>query len=834
MRKIPELLVPAGGMEQLKAAVACGADAVYLGGSHFSARAGAENFSDAELREAIDYAHEYGVSVHVAVNTLMYQEEMAEALDFAAKIYGYGADAMIVQDTGLASAVHRCLPGLPLHLSTQGTVTDIYGVRAAEELGAERAILARELSLDEIRKICREKDGMEIEIFVHGAICIALSGQCHMSGVIGGRSGNRGECAQPCRMMYSIGNADRQDMADGYLLSPADMCLLASLRDISDAGVDSIKIEGRMKSPEYVALTTSIYRKYLDMAGSDEKTDSKEYRTDVMKLRQVYSRGPFTDAYLKGRSDAAMMSGASSKNSGIKTGRMLSFNKKKRHASVKLSDDLSIGDGIEIRDGRCSAGNIVTYIRSRSGELLKKAEAGSIVEVGDLRTERGIPADGSDVFRITDKKLTEETRHLYEKPGQRIPVDFTLYAEEGRPARLDAICDADRGRIHVSRESEKALERAEKHAASKSTLAGRLARTGNTPYLCRTADVVIKGKPFTPASLLNELRRDVLNELTAERLNAGRPSADEAASAEKACRKFVAEGRKNSRGGSADSGRVTPSFQLYFYDNGDTWERIKSFAEYAEENGIKDRFSFCLPSYISGKPVTEYRQLMDVLGNLGIRVNIALPTETRRMKTGLAEMMKMLGNLYREDRIDGVLAANAGQLPLIRDAGIPFACDTQMNVMNNFSGDYWFSEGARSVSITDEPDVSSSFSFDGGSYCVSIYGRIPVMYLEHCPVGCHGDRMWHLSGKGAPACGNGRKYFYCRKSSWQMTDRKGASYPVTADSSVCRATVYSHKKIDRVSEVQAFRRRGADIFRINIFDESPEILKNIVYMCQPL
>ena len=246
---VPELLIPAGGMEQLRAAAAAGADAVYLSGTSFNARANADNFRDEDLEAAIKTAHEHGIRVHIALNTLLRTCEMEEALSFARRCRRWGADALILQDRGLTARLREEMPDIALHLSTQGTVYDADGVSEAVKAGFQRVILSRELSLEEIAAVCRQTDA-EIEIFVHGAVCISYSGQCHMSYAIGGRSGNRGTCAQPCRLPYALMRqsgslCEEIPRTDGkYLLSPADMCLLGHLKEIAEAGVGFFENRG--------------------------------------------------------------------------------------------------------------------------------------------------------------------------------------------------------------------------------------------------------------------------------------------------------------------------------------------------------------------------------------------------------------------------------------------------------------------------------------------------------------------------------------------------------------------------------------------------------------
>lgn len=581
-KRIPELLIPAGGPMQLQAAVANGADAVYLSGSSFNARINADNFTDDSLKEAVRFAHEHGVRVHVTLNTLLREDEFSEAVSFAKRCGEYGADALIIQDRALAAELRKQMPGMPLHLSTQGTVYDAAGVEEAYRAGFQRVILSRELSMEEIRRICRACEA-EIEIFVHGAICIAYSGQCHMSYVIGGRSGNRGTCAQPCRLPYTLcRDGMPRDVENGkHLLSPSDMCLADHLGEIAETGVTSLKIEGRMKSPEYVAVVTRIYRKYLDLAA--EGRPQRLTEQDRKELLSVFNRGGMTDAYFCGESGSSLMSRDIPKHRGIPVGNVVSCDRKKGHIDAKLTDTLSVGDGIEVRDGRETCGNVVTYLNDR-GTMLKSAEAGRRVTIGDIKGRVRI---GAQIFKITDKELMKQAEESYRKIPPRLPVYMTLIAEEGMPARLEASSrlwrrDANMQTappvpsalsalpisqvspappvspvqpassvspvqpkvlpvslktapadaleaLHENEEccwisvqitSEEHLERAEKRLPDETAIRKQLSKTGGTPYYLEDLQLKISGAPMISASLLNSLRRDALSALTKKRLEA--------------------------------------------------------------------------------------------------------------------------------------------------------------------------------------------------------------------------------------------------------------------------------------------------------------------------
>lgn len=298
-KKMCELLAPAGGFDALKAAVQSGADAVYIGGNLFSARASASNFDKAQIEQAVEYAHLRGVKLHAALNTLIKQTEFNDAVKYASELYTAGVDALIVQDFGLARCIKQTIPDFELHASTQMTVHNEKDAEILRKSGYKRVVLARELSFEQIRRI-KENVDIEVEMFVHGAICMSYSGQCLFSSILGGRSGNRGRCAQPCRLEYEF-LKNEEKLKKGYLLSPKDMCLIKHVKEIKDAKIDSLKIEGRLKKPEYVAAVVGVYRKYLN---SLKNVTEDDYNA----LLSAFNRSGFTDGYFTALKGAHMMS----------------------------------------------------------------------------------------------------------------------------------------------------------------------------------------------------------------------------------------------------------------------------------------------------------------------------------------------------------------------------------------------------------------------------------------------------------------------------------------------------------------------------------------------
>ena len=487
-----ELLVPAGGPEQFIAAVENGADAIYIGGKEFSARANAENFSDAEAEKAIDYGHLRGVKTYVAMNTLFRDYELGAALEQARKYCAMGADALIIQDLGLGNMIRQEMPELPLHLSTQAGVCDRRGAEAAAKLGYERVVLARELTFDEIKDAVNS--GIEIEVFVHGAMCICYSGQCQLSRFIGGRSGNRGACAQPCRLPYKGG------CGSTYPLSPKDMCLIEEVGMLAEAGVASLKIEGRMKSAEYVAIVTSIYRKYLDMWCREGRVCVSH--EDKENLRQAFNRGGFTKGYFYGDPGEKLMTGNFSKNEGVYVGTIAADS---RGPLVDVHTDMDIikGDYIEIRSKTMQSG-LVTYCSSR-GE--------GIIRLGDIRKE---VKKGDKVFRLTSAKQMEKARSTFEhitfdegRYIRKTPVEMKLQAIAGRPLMLTVKC----GTFEVTAESHVLAEKSKSGKYLRENVLLQLSKTGGTAFEAALITVEEPEPVHAPLSVINSMRRDALTQL---------------------------------------------------------------------------------------------------------------------------------------------------------------------------------------------------------------------------------------------------------------------------------------------------------------------------------
>ncbi len=504
----PELLAPAGGMEALIAAVENGADAVYLGARAFSARGYASNFSKEELEEAIDYAHLRGVKVYVTLNTLLKDGEMKDALKLLSCLREMGADAIIIQDLGLISLARKYLPDLPLHASTQMTLHNSEGVEFLKRLGIERVVLSRELSLEDI-KLIKEKSGIEIEIFIHGALCISYSGQCLLSSLIGGRSGNRGYCAQPCRKKYRLYCDGKQIKTSGsYLLSPRDLNTSSGLSALLEAGIESFKIEGRMKRPEYVAGVVRIYRRLIDRYFENPSgyfVSEEEQET----LTQLFNRD-FTQGYFFENPLAELMSRENPHNRGIPAGTVIGYDRHQNRIRVKLSRTLRLGDGIMVENAETrpeDKGKIISSMYTEKGPVYSAGKG----EVVELPFDSKAPS-GSTVYRTHDKKLMDSLKKQSESGSLRpkIPAFITVTVISGKPIRLE-IKDRDSNAVTV--ESEYLVEKAEKQPTSKAQIKKQLSKLGNTLFEAYKFNVNLEGDIFVPMGQLNELRTKAILQL---------------------------------------------------------------------------------------------------------------------------------------------------------------------------------------------------------------------------------------------------------------------------------------------------------------------------------
>ena len=511
-RAKPEILAPAGSMEGLKAAIAAGCDAVYIGGNRFGARAFANNPDQDEMLEAIAYCHLHDVKLYMTVNTVLKDREIKEALfSYLRPYYEAGLDAVIVQDMGVLRFISRHFPKLAIHASTQMTLTMGKGKEFLEKYHVNRIVPARELTLQELRTM-REETSMELEVFVHGALCYCYSGQCLFSSMLGGRSGNRGRCAQPCRLPYHMTGQNTSE--DAYLLSPKELCNLPYLAEMIEAGIDSFKIEGRMKRTEYTAFVTSMYRKYVDLyfaLGKEKyrehmKKHQKEWEEDLRKLSDLYNREGFTQGYLTGQAGdstqrhpgqkGTMLASKRPKHGGVLVGTVQKVNPKE--VIYKAQKTIHAQDVVEFRNHSLTPSYEYT--------LGEDVPAGTLVTA---RYKKGSKIGiGDQVYRTKNAVLLEEIAQDYLEPNEQVSVQGHCIAKKGQPLSLTVILKGQtvccQGEI---------CQEAQKRAIDESDIRKILQKTGNSPFYFEKLSTEVEENVFLPVGAIKQLRRDAFEQV---------------------------------------------------------------------------------------------------------------------------------------------------------------------------------------------------------------------------------------------------------------------------------------------------------------------------------
>lgn len=490
--KLPELLAPAGSYEIMEQAFQAGADAVYLGGQLFGARAYADNLTEEELLRGIKYARFHHKKLYLTVNTLLKNEEIDRLSAFLKAPYEAGLHAVIVQDLGVAKIIHEQFPELDLHISTQLSVTTPYAANLLKELGAVRIVPARELSMEELIRLKKES-GLEVEVFIHGALCYSYSGHCLFSSMIGGRSGNRGRCAQPCRQRYRLENGE-----EAYYLSPKDLCGLEQVSALAEAGIDSLKIEGRMKKPEYVIAAVQSYRRALDICASGKELDlDGELNLDEEqeKLADIYNRGGFTEGYFHQKNGSQMMSMVRNNHNGVRLGRVCSVSGAK--IEIELERDLNQGDILEVRTQNRAV------IELTSGQ---EGTAGSRVLINGKQL-RSIQK-GDWIYRTKNPQLCQTLLQENQSNELKENINISVILRKGKSAMITAECDNQS--VTVTGET---VTEAVKQPLTKELIMEKLHKMGDNPFVLNEINLDMDEDCFYPMKDFNTLRRQALQEL---------------------------------------------------------------------------------------------------------------------------------------------------------------------------------------------------------------------------------------------------------------------------------------------------------------------------------
>lgn len=771
-----ELLAPAGSWEALEAAVNAGADAVYMGGKSFGARAYASNFDKEEMAKAVYFAHMHHVRIYITVNTLVDDSELEELADYLMFLNNVGVDGIIVQDLGVIRLARKIVPELPLHASTQMTITNSSGVDFAVAAGMERSVLARELSLKEIEAACSR--GTEIETFIHGALCVCYSGQCLMSSLIGGRSGNRGRCAQPCRLPYRLLNSKGDDMLEGkdagqYLLSPKDMNTLEILPQLIESGVVSYKIEGRMKRPEYVAIVVDAYRRAMDSYLAGDYSVPAE---DFANIEQIFNRD-FTTAYMVNRPGREMMSDRRPNNRGVLVGRVLKLDKQRNKAVIKLDKELHLGDGLEFWvtvGGR--VGTTVTEMLSK-GESVSSAAYGEQVTID---VPKGVRLNDR-VFRTLDSKLMSYAQQFFGPDAKkRIAVDAAVTAHVGQPMTV-TLTDED-GNVGYG-ETDFIVEEARKRALDYAVVHKQLDRMGTTEYFLNSLNVELDDNVMVPMSEMNEARRMACEALDAARLEAFAPARKPV---HKHNESFVPNAKKRTHDGAVltvhcDSlGKVNAALQAGA-------ERILFGGDCFTHIPLSDE---------------DYRKATNMVRKAGRQLAFATP---RIVKEAQLKYFDRLFALWSELEPDFVYISNNGLWSIAVKQGLKPVADMSLNIFNYQSLEFWKEQGAVGAVISSEMtmgQVEHLASVSPVPIECMIQGRLEMMVSEYCVGGSF------LGDLHKGAC-----KFNCSESLF-LEDRKDAKFPIATDQ-FCRMHVLNAHELSMTANVQLMAEIGVSSLRID-------------------
>ena len=767
-RSRPEVLAPAVDMECVRAAVEYGADAVYFGLSKFNARARAENFSLDTLPELLSFLRLRGVKGYVAFNTLIYSDELDEAERILERLIAAGPDALILQDLGIARLARAISPDIELHASTQTTTTCAEQMPALEELGFSRVILARELTLKDIRKISAATS-MPLEVFVHGALCVAYSGQCLTSEALGGRSANRGACAQACRLPYDL-VVDGKDFELGerkYLLSPQDLAAYDIIPELVDAGVRSFKIEGRLKTPEYVAATTRAYRKAVDEAWANRQ--AKWSRDEVLELQQVFSRG-LSHGFLGGIDHQVLVPALSPKKRGPFLGRVTSI--RAGRVGLTLENPLKTQDGVSFDYGSPDdeTGGRVYDIRSR-GRRVPEAAAGEVeLSFGDIDWTK--VHVGDRVWKTSDPALERRLRARLEKPTSRVAVKAVVTGAAGAPLVLE-LGDGER-RFSVS--SDEPLQAARNRPFTEPYLREHLGRLGATPFELKELDVRLDGQVMLPVSALNELRR---------RAAAGL----EKARSENPGLRVVRGALETLRPGVEAATTAVPELVVIAR----SMEQLAT----ALERGVRHvEADFEDPK--------KYREAVALARERGAWIALAPP---RIFKPGEAGIL----NLVLSCAPDAVLARNIVHIDYFRGK-CGLIGDFSLNIANELTADWFLRRGLDRFTPSYDLNAAQLEALLAKTSShraeVVIHQHMPMFHLEHCVFAA-------CLSKGHDATDCGRP---CDRHQAALRDRVGKSHVLKADVG-CRNTVFNAVPQSASPYVAALRQQGVKWFRLELLVE---------------
>lgn len=765
-----ELLAPVGSFDALKAAVQNGANAVYLGGKDFSARASANNFDREELIEAVKYAHIRDVRVFVTTNTLIKQDEIEDFVEYAKFLYDIDVDALIMQDIGVAMLIHDLLPDFELHASTQMVAHSLEDVQYLESIGFKRVVLARELTVDEIKYIC-DNTNVDIEIFVHGALCVCYSGGCLMSSMIGNRSGNRGRCAQPCRQKYTmidISTGEEIHSNGEYLLSTKDLNTIEDVDKIIETGVLSLKIEGRMKKPEYVATVINSYRNAIDEYQSTKKVNIS---TETMEdLYTIFNR-KFTKGLILGEVGEDVMNSNVPNNQGLYVGKVVDYNKKAKRLKIKLEGTLKKGDGINLGGG--TIGRII-----KGKEIAQIGYKGETIELDFIGEAR----KNQPVFKTSDTNLIDKAQKTYtqDKEFAKSLIDAEITIKLGEYPELKLI---DKNNNSATVKGDKLVEKALKVALGEEKIETQIKKLGNTPYELDDLKINLDEGVSMPISLINQMRREAIELLDEARI----PVKDRAYKDSKikySPKKYAKDTNSNSKirvkinNIEALKSIINLDIDMIYYEDVATLEQAMAMA-----TANNKKLIYSAPRIVRNK---EYKRLEK--SNEYCKENVQI--------SALGQV-----KYYKEN-----------------SENVSFDVDYYLNPFNSETINHYKKEGATTVCISQElniHEIKETTKYTDMEIETVAYGYIPMMLSEYCPMGVV-----------ARSCKKDKRCATCKESKYVLRDFKGEEYRISQDL-FCRSTIYNSIANCLINNLDELLDAGINVFRLDFTHESPELISKI-------
>ncbi|MDR3233901.1 MAG: U32 family peptidase [Planctomycetaceae bacterium] len=765
---IPELLAPAGSEQGLRAAVESGADAVYFGlapPDNFNARNRSGGFPLENLADVFRTLHKQGVRGYITLNTLIHYGELCQIETILEKIADADADAVIVQDLGVAKLAQAVCSDLPIHASTQMSLTSAASIEKVRELGIKRAVLPRELSLKEIQSIRKETD-IELECFIHGALCISFSGQCYASLCLGGRSANRGCCAQPCRLQYELRRAgtDAAFGAARQLFSPFDFSALPLLNELTATGIDALKIEGRLKPPEYVAEVTKIYRDALNTHTENAAVEQTRFAS--------FSRG-FSTGWLEGVRPHKLVSGNVKSHRGTPLAAVIEV--RRDAAVVQLSAAVRRGDGVLFENTHepehSQGGRVYEIIRRR--ESVKEAESGArvLLTFANNSIDAQFVAEGQSVWKTDDPRSEREIRKQLESPQtqRRVPLYLAVKAVAGAPIEITAVSPTG---LSVCLTGDAPLEVARQHPLTETVLREQLDRFGNTIYAIGTLTAVIEGKPMLPLSLLGQLRRQLL-----ERLNTFEVPLQERIVTKNALEIL----RTKIQGAEIQPLPVETRKQITHILYRHLPSALVSLPKHFDGGCRSFYGEFCSKE--------EYKTFAEAIQNAGAEFVAVLP---RILKPGESKLLHRLAELQP----DAVLARNIEELVFFRNKDIPVIADFSFNVINDLSFRQLLDWGAERITLgfdMNEKQTEYLLRYIPARRIEQIVsGRFPLFTMEHC--------LWRANFLSENETCNKM----CRSVPLDIKDRRGAVHTVRSDY-FCRNIIERSGRYDAEPLVEHIR-----------------------------